>query len=1107
MKAIDVKRVLLLAVCAWLVLALAPVHVVAQGVTTGAISGIVADPQGQPVAGAEVRITHTGTGFTTATLTRANGYYLVQGLEVGGPYRVEVSALGYGAHTTPDIFVRLSATTRVDVRLTVQAVQLERLDITVTRTADISPTRQGVSTVISDTLVRRIPTLSRDFVDLVRLTPQVVRPATGGPSAGGMYNRFNTFTIDGANQSERFNLGSTEGIPGGSAGGRLVSIEAVREFRVMMTPTDVRQGNFAGMLVNAVTKSGANDFTGGGTFAYRNESMSAAALRQTEVSIQQYGFHVGGPIIRDRLHFFVAPEWQQRSTPAAGPFYTAAGSTSPQEPAVALDSIARIRQIMLEQYNFDVGTELPLSIETPLQNLFGRLDFAINDNHRLVFRQLINRTEDGSFSRNNNSLNMSPTVQNSGYRLGSNRFSRVNKNNSSVLQLYSNLGGGLSNEFIAAFNTIRDLREIPVQAPEVSVGVNMGGTVRAVTFGTEQFSPGNQLDQDIFEVVNNFTMPLNRHTLTFGARFDHTTIFNNFAQRSFGVYVFPTIDHLLAATPTGYSVGYDNSGTGQGIPADFRIQMYSLYGQDQWSVNDRLTVTYGLRADIPRFLDTPLRNTRLEAQLDERRGQTGFEDTPVLRTDVTPSTQVLWSPRIGFNYDVTGGQRNQVRGSIGIYTGPPPYILLGNAYANTGLGLVTLSCTGATTPAFTLNVNNLPRACAGQPEPDPGQANTAGINVTDANFRYPQYFATSAGFDQQLPWNTVLTLEGMYRRAINGVLVVDRNIRGPRMVGGQPYTDRHGRVLYADTILATGSVQNANQRYLPSLNEGIIEVSNQSEDYNYTISGQLNRRFWDSFEATLGYTYLQSRDVQSLTSDRAISNWRNGRQLSEAHETLRTTTSVFERPHRVLAYGTYTLPWRITDVSFYYEGISGGPITYVHNGDLNGDGYNGNDPIYVPLDATNPDEIRIGRTVDGEFVDNADDAAAFNAFISEQRCLDQQRGQIMTPNSCRAPFQHRIDMSIRQSIPRLYGQQLALQLDIFNFLNLLNSSWGQVRTPTLSPGFPDQRALIQQGRTPGPLSESQPLLTFDNRLIADGPFGGRTTGSNYMMQLTLRYAF
>jgi len=360
----------------------------------------------------------------------------------------------------------------------------------------------------------------------------------------------------------------------------------------------------------------------------------------------------------------------------------------------------------------------------------------------------------------------------------------------------------------------------------------------------------------------------------------------------------------------------------------------------------------------------------------------------------------------------------------------------------------------------------------------------------------------------------------MYRKAINGVLVKDANFKGPRLVGGVPYTDRDGRVLYADTISATGVVTDTLQRWLRTLrgvafSEGIIEVTNQSKDYNYSISTQLHRRFSNRFEATAAYTYLKSMDVQSLTSDRAISNFRNGRQLSVAHSDLEATTSVFSRPHRILAYGTYTLPSR-TDITLYYEGTSGVPFVYVTNGDLNGDLVNGNDPIYVPRNAKDPNEIQIGTGIQGVgtgFVQNVAAAQAFENFIKSQPCLDRQRGRIMERNSCRSPFQNRLDLSIRQAIPSVRGQALSLQLDVFNFLNLLDPHWGQIKLPTLSPVFNNQSALSQTGRNPGPLSQSIPTFTFDTRLydaatLNPKPFAARSTlASSYQVQLTLRYSF
>src|SRR6266511_1672121 len=296
----------------------------AQGVTTGAISGKSPEARVQPVAEAAVQVTHRDTAFTPPVRTRANGQYLVQGLEVGGPYTVAVRAIGFQPFTRDAIDVNLSEQTRVDAQLAAQAVELAAVTVQGDIMTDFTPSRQGVSTQISDTLVRRIPTFSRDFIDQLKLAPQVVYPASGAASGAGAYNRFNTITIDGANQSERFNLSSTGGVPGGSAGGKIISLDAVKEFRVMFTPTDVRQGSFAGMLVNAVTKSGTNQLHGGALYTYRNSDplegvqLVGTPLRTPAFSVKQYGFNLGGPIIKDRLQFFIAPEWQQRTDPASG---------------------------------------------------------------------------------------------------------------------------------------------------------------------------------------------------------------------------------------------------------------------------------------------------------------------------------------------------------------------------------------------------------------------------------------------------------------------------------------------------------------------------------------------------------------------------------------------------------------------------------------------------------------------------------------------------------------------------------------------------------------------------------------------------------------------
>jgi hypothetical protein len=1091
----------------------------AQGVTTGAISGTVTDDTGQPVADVQVVVTNRATGYTNTALTRSNGLYFVQGLEVGSNYTVVVRRIGFQEQERTNVVVTLGQATRVDFQVRTQVLALGALEATATRTEVFSPTRQGVGTTVTDSLIRRVPNLARDFMDLVKLTPQVVRPQDGaGPSAGGQYNRFNSFTIDGGNQTDKFNLNTSGGNPGTGSGSKTISVEAIKEFRVQLTPTDVRHGNFTGMLVNAVTKSGTNDWTGGATVTYRDESLADTLPRKSPQSVQQFSFQLGGPIIRDRLHFFIAPEIQRRERPATGPFI---GSSDMN---IATDTVNAVIAAA-SGLGFDPGNGAEVPLENPTMNLFGRLDFAINNQHRAVFRQIYNKAVDDDFSRNLNTFQTSPLQQTSGFRLSSNLNEREHTNMSSVLQLFSNLRNGWSNEVLVGYNRLRDERIVPQQSPEISVAVvplnsSTPTPTAAVTLGTEQFSPNNLLKQRIVEVTENLTIPLGAHTMTVGGRFEDTNMYNNFAQRSFGVWIFPSIAAFQSRAPSGYALSYANSLDPADIAVDFGVQLYSLYVQDQWSVNPKLTVTAGIRGDMPRFKNDPPRNDIIAAVWDTVPGAPGE-----LNTALTPKSRILLSPRIGFNLDVFGNQRTQLRGNVGVFTGSPPYILLGNAFANTGLGLVTMSCTGANVPAFTTDVAELPRACRNQPDPAANASGTAGINTNDPDFKYPQSFTASAGIDHRLPWDVVMSVEGVYRNAINGLLIRDRNLRGPRMNGDARYTDLHGRVLYADSFSATGTVSNNRQRYITSVRgvgfgEGIIEVTNQSKDYNYTISTQLSKRFSDALQMQASYTYMQAKDIQSLTSDRAISNFRNGQQLSTAHSDLELGTSYFERPHRFVIAGTWTAPWKSTDISLFYDGQSGTPFTYVYSGDVNGDGVNANDPIYVPTDATNINEIRIGTqaTVLGQtvFTQNLPTAQRFNEFIDLQECLDEQRGRIMERNSCRSPWQNRMDLSIRQSVPDftfLRGHGLALQLDVFNFLGMLNEDWGRIELPTLSPNFPQQSVLQTTGRSPGAINQSLPIVTFNSTVAninGEEPtifLKGTDPRNFYQMQLTLRWSF
>jgi outer membrane receptor protein involved in Fe transport len=1030
--------------------------------------------------------------------------------------------------------VTLSQATRADFTLQTQAAQLSAVTVTASATADaaFSPTRQGSQTVVGDTLIQRIPNLDRNFTSFVRLTPQVTSQ-TGGFSAAGSNPRLSQITVDGANQSDRFALNSSGGVPGGNASGRIVPLDAIKEVQVNLTPTDVRLGNFAGVLVNAVTRSGTNTFTGGLTYTFRNPSLArdTAYVRTGNLRQQQFGGFLGGPILRDRLHFFTALEVQRREQPNTGPSFGATGAATDTVTGGGGITRANVQraQSIAQGLGIDAGTAEVVARETPLTNFIGRLDFRLNDNTRFVLRQLYNTAEELDFSRGAQTFNSDPNVQGQGFRLGSNRIPRENRNFSTVLQAFTNLSRGISNEFSASYNTIRDERLPPLATPEISVSVRgVNNANSQITLGTEQFSAVNLLDQKVLEITNNFTIPLEAHTLTFGVRFDDTRILNDFRQRSYGVYKFASLDSLQNRLPIGYSVAYAN---GPGIAADFGAQVFSAYAQDQWTFSPRLTVSGGLRVDVPRLTSSPADNPNISQ---------GFAAAgiPGVSTSGTPKTRPLFSPRLGVNWDVRGNQTLQLRGNAGVYTGQPPYILVGNAYQNTGRGLAFLNCSGAQTPAFTADISALPTACRGGTAPVQGAAGTAGVNLTDPNFRFPQRFVSTLGADFRLPGDFTFSLEGIYGRDLNGIRVRDLNITGPRIVNGQPYVTNTGRVLYADTIRTTqttGSTPITDARGQRAIvtngsnnvqfGEGAIYLTNQSKAYNYSVTPSIKKRFTAGLDLNANYTYTRAFEVQSFTSDRAISIWRNGREYAGLENADDLTTSAYELRHRFQLFGTYTAPWKRfpTDFSVDASLTSGSPITYTAFGDLNGDGFNNNDPIYVPRNATDASEIRVValrnpsapfNATTNPYEPNAAAAQRLENFISQVDCLNEQRGRIFERNTCFNPWQRLVNVSVRQTLPEVRGNRVSAQLDVFNFLNLLNSEWGINRGTILST-FPQQQILIARQRIAGPNSNEKGTVGFEfDPRVSDANGNAQqfqnfvnSIGNVYRMQLTFRYSF
>jgi hypothetical protein len=1100
-------RLLLTVAMATALLTGASARLLAQGITTGAISGTVTDPGGAPVEGAQIQVRNSRTGASAGGITRANGQFNVQGVEPDAGYSVTVRRIGFEPITRDNRVVTLGQTTREDFQLKPQSTVLETVTISGTNSI-INPSKTGAGTTVGDSLLRRLPTLNRNFADFVTLVPQVSTSTGVGLSGGGVNIRQNAIQIDGAASGDLFGLGTT-GQPGSQANAKSIPLDAVKEYQVLLSPFDVRQGNFGGLLINAVTKTGTNEFHGT-TYGYtRSQSLTRTQPYLADFKQQQYGFSIGGPILKDRLFFFVNPEWQKLNTPAVGSYI---GSPDAVANASSVDSLVTT----LKGYGLtDPGTGGKVLKQNPLTNVFGRVDAYLPGYTRLVLRHNYAAADNTTFSRS------SGTSSSPLFGLTSNSYLFSSKTHSSVAEILTNLPSGVFNELLLNLTTTHDFRTVPVKFPQITVRgfTTATGTPNALSMvaGTEASSQGNALDQRTFELTENLTIPMGaQHHVTFGTKNLFYKPINLFGQNSMGSWTFNNLAAFQAGTPSSYSVSAPLPTDPAAGLVNFRANMYSFYVQDAWQHSERLLISAGVRLEKPRFLDTP----PLNPSVLQNYGRS---------TSAVPSRSQV-SPRLSFNWDITGDQTNQLRGGIGYFTGTPPFVYLSNAFGNSGLsGYASLTCGGTATnqgtnatstlpPAFNAaNIATPPTSCApftpatGPVRPGATTAASSNIATIDPNFRFPQYQKISMGFDHRFQSGLVGSLEGLYTKALSNPFYTNLALAGPQ---GR---DRNGRVLYGvlTTSGGTAAIKGGRQQ--------VIDVTDVHGDYTYSITGTVQKTFFDNFQGSLAYAYSHTYDVAATTSSTQGSNYRYQRDVTGYLEDRGLTRGKEDMPHRIVATGTWRLK-TLTDFSLVYVGNSGAPFDYVYgagsgsgSGDANADGQSQNDLVYVPKDAHDPNEILFSgfNAVAGSpaQLEAAAEAEAFDRYIDRVPCLKRARGQLLSRNACRNPWQNDVDVSVGQSL-RAFGQQnLQLRLDVINFGNLLNKRWGW-------QNFSDQN------NTCGPICSATTLLTQTGNLLPTGvttnsplargiytfnktmkPWNADNASSNYRMQLSLRYSF
>lgn len=1050
----------------------------AQGIATAAIRGSVRSTDANSIDGARVRVVSNTTGYFVETEVR-RGRFLIQGLAIGGPYVLTVKRLGYISQRTVPFTLGLGESLELAFALEPVPSQLDTMLIKAGNQSDFPG---ALAATIDDSLLHRLPNLNRDFYDFVRLTPHVstkVALANGGMSVAGVGLRFNNYLIDGV--PERFHTGNSSLA---ISGGKSVSMEAVREYQVLVTPFDVRYGDFAGGVVNAVTKSGSNDFQASIYDLQRDDRLARTGSIGpiAPYDRRQYGLLLSGPIKKDRLHFLIAPDFQHLTSPAQGPYLGQPEGASPAVPVDAAD-LARFEGIMTK-YGLTAGSAGAVETGNPLKNLFTRVDLALPEwKTRAVISQNYIQNSSISFSRA-----ARDTFTLSSYRLDQRFASRLTS-----LQLYSSPSGarGAYNELRVSQRTdwgdwLSDVAEPIIQ---VAVPRSAGAGLTILKSGTQEAAQGTFSNTQSYRFADNLTlMARTTHAVTLGAEAEVFRIGRGGVTGSFGTWTFSSLDSLDAGLAERFEARKDFGSAS--VP--LHGAQYAAFIGDEWQAGDHVHITAGVRGDVLKLTD----HAPYNALVDSLFGR---------RTDRMPAAHVHWSPRVGFLWNVNGSARDQVRGGIGIFTGRPPLNWAHVALYSYGVGIGTLRCgpssaDAGSPPRFVGSVDSVPVACAngaglrGPPRGD--------VDLLDPQLRMAQTMRASLQYERKLPWNVVASADALLTRNLSDFVFVNMNLTGPQA------TDRFGRLLYG-SIEATGVATPST--VTPRFSE-VIDTRNTSRNHSYQMALSLDRRFTSSFGGTLSYTYSNVRDVETplRAGTRGTVLWSGARVVSGRHDDLTPGTSLNDLPHRVIATATFSAPWRRwrTDFSLYYVGESGAPFTYIawgagSRGDLNADGSNSNDPIYVPKSAFDTAEILFSGASSETGADNSSAARAsrigqqqkaFEQLIERVDCLRAQRGRILRRNGCREPFSHTTLASIRQRIPLVRGG-LEGELDVFNVLNLLNRNWGLYRVA--SPAL-----LEQVGQTIGGVASAQPVFRFD---ASAAEWTTLRNESAFQLQLGIRY--
>lgn len=1029
-------------------------------VTTSSMNGRVADEKGEPVVGAAVVATHEPSGTVYGAIVNQNGQYTINGMRAGGPYKVEVSSVGYNSLLFKDVTLQLAETYNLSATLKESTEFLEQVVVIGTAKSKFSNENTGAATNIDNSQIASLPTVSRSITDVTRLSPY----GGNGMSFAGADGRTANFTVDGANFNNNFGL--SEKLPGG---GSPISIDAIEEMQVVISPFDVRQTNFIGGGINAITKSGTNTFKGTAYVYHKNENLRGDAICGEQITgarakdrTTTYGFTLGGPIVKNKLFFFVNYEYV--NTPTIANRWR--GSEDGKEDAnnyisrTKLSDLQKVSDFVKDKYGYDTGSYTNFPADESNQKILARIDWNINDKNHLAVRYnyTLNRGWNAPNKTSMDGGTRASGARTSQYSMSfaNSMYAIDNSVHSISIDLNSRITDNLSNQFLATFSKLDDTRSTgSSEFPFIDILDGSGQNYMAL--GYELFSWNNAVHNTIANVRDDLTWYLGNHKVTGGLRYEYQMADNAYMRNGTGYYRYSSLDDFLnGAAPEIVNLTYGYNGE-KNPAARVRFSQASIYAQDEWSVRENFKLTYGVRFDGLFFNNKDVVTNNAILKLNYYPKAKDFKETHI-DTGKWPGAQLAISPRVGFNWDVFNNKSLKVRGGTGLFSGRLPLVFFTNMPTNSGSVQyqAQINAKNAAKKGFTMaefagglvkdangkvTTNALYQKLLGlgypaNYKPEDGTVPSS-ISAVDNKFKMPQVWKTSLAVDYAIPTSFPfsVSVEGIFNKTINGVMISDWSMKDAGSYA--KFNGVDNRPIYPD------SFRNGTSAFV---------LENTNKGYGYSASATVNMTPIPEVNIMAAYTHTASKEITSMPGSNAESAFTYvptvaGPNYIDLHNAINVI------PDRFIASVTHNDHCG-NHFSLIYETWRGSSnYSYMLSNDMNGDGY-AYDAVYIPTDA----QVKNG---DFRFVSD-DDRDRFMAFVHKDKYLSKHQGQYAEAYSVYSPWVHRVDFSYKHDFKVKAGKTtniLQLGFDIKNLLNLFNSNWGVMKI--LNPAIGTEAKILK----------------------------------------------